>query len=168
MAHSDQAEGHHFPYPDVYGSVRFIMDHTDVLPHGHEYFQLRDGLANSKAKFENDKTGRVVLLGGSITFNPGWRDELMHYLQQRAFPANQEFDFIAANAYLQLEFGATCVSTGSRCAGAWAGRSVICRGCREGWQQHSRPSGIYVAGDGRHRAQHNVHGKPQNGRGLCR
>lgn len=86
--------GHHFPYPDVFGSVRFIMDHSYVLPAGHEYFQLRDGLANCQAKFEREKTGRVVFYGGSITFNPGWRDEVMRYLSQR-FPATK-FDFVAA------------------------------------------------------------------------
>jgi sialidase-1 len=91
---SNDSEGHHFPYPDVYGSVRFIMDHTDVLPDGHEYFQLREGLANCKAKFEKEKTGRVAFLGGSITFNPGWRDEVMRYLRQR-FPKTK-FDFVAA------------------------------------------------------------------------
>jgi lysophospholipase L1-like esterase len=80
--------------PDVYESVRFIMDHSDVLPKGKEYFQLRDGLGNCQSKFENEKTGRVAFLGGSITFNPGWRDELMRYLQKR-FPQTK-FDFIAA------------------------------------------------------------------------
>ncbi len=86
--------GHHFPYPDVFGSVRFIMDHSYVLPDGQEYFQLRDGLADCRAKFENEKRGRVVFYGGSITFNPGWRDEVMRYLQQR-FPETK-FDFVAS------------------------------------------------------------------------
>ena len=94
VAQSDELEGHHFPYPDVYGSVRFIMNHADVLPAGHEYFQLRDGLANSRTTFEKEKTGRVVFLGGSITFNPGWRDEVMNYLQ-RKFPETK-FEFIEA------------------------------------------------------------------------
>jgi sialidase-1 len=79
---------------DVYGSVRFIMDHADVLPKGKEYFQLRDGLGNCRSKFENEKTGHVAFLGGSITFNPGWRDELMRYLQNR-FPQTK-FEFIPA------------------------------------------------------------------------
>lgn len=64
------------------------------LPKGKEYFHLRDGLANCRSKFEDAKTGRVAFLGGSITFNPGWRDELMRYLQQR-FPQTK-FDFIQA------------------------------------------------------------------------
>ena len=65
-----------------------------VLPKGVEYFTLRDGLGNCRAKFERGKTGRVAFLGGSITFNSGWRDELMHYLQGR-FP-DTKFEFIAA------------------------------------------------------------------------
>ncbi len=35
-----------------------------------------------------------MFLGGSITFNPGWRDEVMRWLRQR-FPRTQ-FDFVAA------------------------------------------------------------------------
>jgi sialidase-1 len=58
------------------------------------HFTLRDGLANCKAKFEKEKTGRVAFLGGSITYNPGWRNGVMAYLQ-KTFPQTQ-FDFIAA------------------------------------------------------------------------
>jgi lysophospholipase L1-like esterase len=71
-----------------------VQRHADVLPAGREYFQLRAGLANCKAKFIQEKAGRVAFLGGSITFNGGWRDELMRDLQQR-FPETT-FDFIAA------------------------------------------------------------------------
>jgi sialidase-1 len=66
----------------------------NVLPKGREYFELRDGLGNCRAKFEHDKTGRIAFLGGSITHNPGWRDELMRYFQKK-FPRTK-FDFIAA------------------------------------------------------------------------
>jgi pimeloyl-ACP methyl ester carboxylesterase len=86
--------GHHFTYPDVFGSVRFVMDHSYVLPAGREYFRLRDGLANCDSKFSAGGRGRVVFLGGSITFNPGWRDEVMRYLSQR-YPQTR-FDFVAA------------------------------------------------------------------------
>jgi sialidase-1 len=54
----------------------------------------RNSLANSFLKFQNEKKGRVVFLGGSITFNPGWRDSVCNYLQQK-FPET-EFDFINA------------------------------------------------------------------------
>ena len=65
-----------------------------VLPKGHEYFELRDGLNNSRAKFEGEKKGRVAFLGGSITAMNGWRDEMMRFLQAR-FPQTK-FDFIGA------------------------------------------------------------------------
>ena len=58
------------------------------------YHTHRGLLKNSFLKFENEKKGRVVFLGGSITYNKGWRDEVCNYIQQR-FPET-EFDFINA------------------------------------------------------------------------
>jgi sialidase-1 len=55
---------------------------------------MRNGLKNSYIKFEREKKGRVAFLGGSITFNPGWRDSICSYLEKR-FPGT-EFEFIAA------------------------------------------------------------------------
>jgi lysophospholipase L1-like esterase len=89
-----QSQGHHFALPEVLASAQFIMRHTAVLPKDREYFALRDGLANCRAKFEEDKIGRVVFLGGSITHNPGWRDAVRRRLEQR-FPET-DFDFVAA------------------------------------------------------------------------
>jgi len=89
-----ESNGHHFPLPAAFASARFIMRHTWVLPMGREYFERRDGLGNSRMKFEREQTGRVAFLGGSITFNPGWRDAVRRYLEAR-FPATR-FDFIAA------------------------------------------------------------------------
>lgn len=91
---SEQLHGHHFPYPEVFESVRFVMQHSCIPPKGEEYFELRNGLGNCRSKFQEQGTGRVAFLGGSITYNAGWRDEVMLYLKQR-FP-NTEFDFIAA------------------------------------------------------------------------
>ena len=59
-----------------------------------DYHQFRRGLHNSKRQFEQTKKGRVAFLGGSITYNPGWRDSVCQYLVQR-FPETK-FDFIAA------------------------------------------------------------------------
>ena len=72
--------------------VNFIIANTIGLDNS---FTIRDeSLKNSKIRFERDKTGRVVFLGGSITHNPGWRDHVCEYLQKR-FPETQ-FDFINA------------------------------------------------------------------------
>lgn len=86
--------GHHFDLPDVYGSVQFIKRHTHVLPRNHEYFELRRGLGNSHDAFVRTGKGRIAFLGGSITHNPGWRDEMVRYFTKR-FP-DTSFEFIAA------------------------------------------------------------------------
>ena len=80
--------------PKVFESARFVMKHACVMPGDMEYFNLRNGLANSLNTFETKQHGSIAFLGGSITFNPGWRDELMRYFKMR-FPETQ-FDFIAA------------------------------------------------------------------------
>jgi sialidase-1 len=59
-----------------------------------KYHVYRGDLSNSFLKFEKEKKGRVAFLGGSITYNPGWRDKVCDYLQER-FP-DTEFDFVAA------------------------------------------------------------------------
>ncbi len=66
----------------------------NALPKGREYFELRDGIANSQLKFEREKTGRIAFLGGSITAGGGWRDHTMKYFQAQ-FPRTK-FEFIAA------------------------------------------------------------------------
>lgn len=58
------------------------------------YHQLRGGLKNSQIKFTRDKKGTVAFLGGSITYNKGWRNMVCKYLQKK-FPET-EFTFIAA------------------------------------------------------------------------
>ncbi|MEZ5950373.1 MAG: hypothetical protein R3C12_14405 [Planctomycetaceae bacterium] len=66
----------------------------NVLPQGHEYYELRQGLSNCRLKFEREKRGRIAFLGGSITASKGWRDDVIRYFQTR-FPET-EFDFISA------------------------------------------------------------------------
>lgn len=59
-----------------------------------DYHTHRSDLSNSFAQFTQEQTGRVAFLGGSITYNPGWRDSISNFLQQ-SFPET-EFDFITA------------------------------------------------------------------------
>jgi sialidase-1 len=73
--------------------VDFILAHT-TADYDKFHFDLRHGLTNSCIKFQRQKNGRVAFLGGSITYNPGWRNMVCEYLEQR-FPETQ-FDFIAA------------------------------------------------------------------------
>jgi sialidase-1 len=65
-----------------------------LVANGADYFELRDGLKNSRLVFEQTKQGRVAFLGGSITAMRGWRDHVGRDLQRR-FPKTR-FDFINA------------------------------------------------------------------------
>ncbi|MBB6002536.1 SGNH/GDSL hydrolase family protein [Arcicella rosea] len=58
------------------------------------YHTVRNGLRNSFLQFNTLKFGRVAFLGGSITYNGGWRDSVMKYLTKR-FPKTT-FEFINA------------------------------------------------------------------------
>jgi lysophospholipase L1-like esterase len=68
------------------------IERNDKLP--ETYFITRGCLNNSLQIFEKNKQANVVFLGGSITYNPGWRQMVCNYLKER-FPATQ-FHFIAA------------------------------------------------------------------------
>lgn len=59
-----------------------------------DYHILRNGLQNSFIKFSKKKKSRVAFLGGSITYNPGWRDSISAYIENK-FPSTA-FEFIAA------------------------------------------------------------------------
>ncbi|WP_128543933.1 SGNH/GDSL hydrolase family protein [Larkinella soli] len=58
------------------------------------YVQVRGGLPNAFRAMSEKKKATVAFLGGSITFNPGWRDKVSAYLQER-FP-DTRFTFIKA------------------------------------------------------------------------
>lgn len=89
--------GHHFVIQTPRLGADFI-EYNTVLPKqklkSANYHVMRGGLKNSFIKFEQQKKARVAFLGGSITYNPGWRDSICNYLEKR-FP-KVEFDFIAA------------------------------------------------------------------------
>lgn len=67
--------------------------HAQQLPCSR-FHTHRGNLKNSFLKFQNQKKGRVVFLGGSITWGSGWRDSVCNYLKNN-FPET-EFDFINA------------------------------------------------------------------------
>ena len=73
--------------------VDFILSHT-TADYDKFHYNLRHGLTNCRIRFQQQKTGRVAFLGGSITYNTGWRNMICQYLQQR-FPETR-FEFIAA------------------------------------------------------------------------
>ena len=59
-----------------------------------DFHLLRDDLQNSYLKFAKKKKARVAFLGGSITYNPGWRDSVSVFIKHK-FP-NTDFEFINA------------------------------------------------------------------------
>ncbi|SHM98380.1 Lysophospholipase L1 [Cyclobacterium lianum] len=73
---------------------RIFGAYASVSVSAENYHQQRKGIRNSLIRFQREKKARVAFLGGSITYNGGWRDSISSYLQQR-FP-HTEFEFIAA------------------------------------------------------------------------
>ena len=97
--------GHHFVIESPRVGADFIEYHSQTPPplNSSAYHQLRKGLTNSLKKFEEKKTARVAFVGGSITYNPGWRDSVSQYIEKR-FPET-DFEFIAAGI---PSMGSTC------------------------------------------------------------
>ncbi len=89
--------GHHFEIETPRLGADFIKYYTELPKTAlkcSDYHLKRNGLKNSFIKFEREKKGRVAFLGGSITYNHGWRDSISSYLERR-FPET-EFEFVAA------------------------------------------------------------------------
>jgi sialidase-1 len=63
------------------------------LPYDN-YFTIRGGLEHSYSAIAKEKKATVAFLGGSITYNPGWRDKVCDYLKKQ-WPLTN-FRFIAA------------------------------------------------------------------------
>lgn len=90
-------EGHHFPINKADEWAGFIFKNAfpvkKTLPNT-DYLKLRGGLKNSYTVFRGSKKATVAFLGGSITYNKGWRNKTCAYLKER-FPET-DFRFIAA------------------------------------------------------------------------
>ncbi len=92
-----EMHGHHFPIDNIAYGTDFIISNTrgyEPLLSSRKYHSIRTGIPNAFKKFRETKKGTVAFLGGSITYNPGWRDSICHYLQRR-FPETV-FTFISA------------------------------------------------------------------------
>ena len=88
------SNGHHFTHPEPIRPADFIERHASAFPGSDRYLGMHGSLERSRVRFDETRRGRVAFLGGSITYNPGWRDAVCNYLRTR-FPET-EFDFIAA------------------------------------------------------------------------
>jgi sialidase-1 len=70
-------------------TILYSQTSADFYHHYH-----RESLEKVFAKFEIEKTGRIAFLGGSITYNSGWRDSVCQFLSVK-FPGTK-FDFVNA------------------------------------------------------------------------
>ncbi|RYY34504.1 MAG: SGNH/GDSL hydrolase family protein [Sphingobacteriaceae bacterium] len=90
-------QGHHVPMKRFKQWADFIYYNSypikSVLPYA-DYYNLRGGLQTLGKAVKVNKKATVAFMGGSITFNPGWRDKVCVYLKER-FP-DTKFKFIAA------------------------------------------------------------------------
>lgn len=90
-------EGHHFNIsnPLYYAELIFknVVPVKNILSSG-DYIELNGKLNNTFSKIKNKKELTVAFLGGSITFNNGWRNKLYQYFQE-VYPQTK-FKFIAA------------------------------------------------------------------------
>ena len=83
----------------VNGQIKEIMSGVAMrreagpLPYA-DYFSRRKGLGRSYAAITTDKNATVAFLGGSLTYNPGWRDKVCDWL--KAHYPQTHFHFIAA------------------------------------------------------------------------
>jgi pimeloyl-ACP methyl ester carboxylesterase/lysophospholipase L1-like esterase len=87
--------GHHFDIETPQTVADFIQHNTvSSFLSSSDFHQLRKGLPNCKISFTQNKQSRVAFLGGSITYNHGWRDSVSAYLIKRF--KETTFDFVTA------------------------------------------------------------------------
>ena len=92
-----ELQGHHFDIETPSLAADFIKSNTRAFRiklNTVNYYSFREGLVNSALKFESEKTARIAFLGGSITYNPGWRDSVENMIRMK-FPRTV-FEFIMA------------------------------------------------------------------------
>lgn len=94
--HDPGSHGHHYKIETPQKAADFIMSNSfkQIKIDAKAYHKYNGNFNNSRIKFEKEKVGRVAFLGGSITYNGGWRDSICNYLKQR-FPQTK-FEFINA------------------------------------------------------------------------
>ncbi len=98
LSRSEQKNnGHHFTieHPEVFAG--FIQQNSypvQKMKESSAYIETPAGLSNALQKFKAGGVATVAFLGGSITFNPGWRTKTMKYLAEK-FPGTK-FTFISA------------------------------------------------------------------------
>lgn len=90
-------QGHHFDITDPGHYATMIMNKTLPVSEGIDsdpFIALNGGLNNTFSKMMLKKELTVAFLGGSITYNSGWRDKLCQFFRE-SFPQTT-FRFIPA------------------------------------------------------------------------
>ncbi|MEM8713364.1 MAG: GDSL-type esterase/lipase family protein [Planctomycetota bacterium] len=113
---TEESGGHHFTHPDPLRCADFMERHASAAPDVHDYLIRRATMTRTARKFRTEGSGRIAFLGGSITYNPGWRDQTCAYLTE-LFP-EAALDFVAAGI----------PSTGSTPGAFRMGRDVFSKG----------------------------------------
>jgi sialidase-1 len=92
-----ELQGHHFPIEQPGKWADWILDNSypvrNRLPYA-PYLTIRQGLPHVFTRLTRSDPVTVAFLGGSITFNPGWRNKTMTWLRER-YPQTA-FQFISA------------------------------------------------------------------------
>lgn len=92
-----ELDGHHFEiaHPDWWADFIYHGSYPvkNPLPY-HDYYNTRHGIPGFYKKVKEHQPVTVAFLGGSITYNPGWRNRICQYFRER-FPETK-FHFISA------------------------------------------------------------------------
>ena len=97
MSENVNLEGHHFNITNPQHYAELILKKTipaKKILSSASFIELNGRLNNTFSKITQKKELTVAFLGGSITYNPGWRDKLCQYFQE-TYPQTQ-FRFIPA------------------------------------------------------------------------
>lgn len=92
-----ELKGHHFPIEKAEEWANFIVSNSWPIAKKTNqdlYLMPRNGLNNVYRAITQRKTATVAFLGGSITYNEGWRTKTCAYLKE-SFPET-DFRFIKA------------------------------------------------------------------------
>jgi sialidase-1 len=90
-------QGHHFPIENPASLADFITKNSVPVAQplsAMDFIELNGNLSNFLYRVQHEKKATVAFLGGSITYNKGWRDKVSQYLQE-LYPQTT-FTFIKA------------------------------------------------------------------------
>lgn len=89
--------GHHFTINNLKKYADFISESNNPVKNilsSSNFIELNGKLNNTFYNVKSEKKITVAFLGGSITYNPGWRDKVCQYLRE-TYPQTR-FTFISA------------------------------------------------------------------------